>query len=483
VTGRLSWAPLAYPPLLAAAFVLSIYLDTPVSLPQTFRALLTLVLTSSVLQMGASLLLHSRAAGAIVAACGVLILMFGWVITLAALSWAWLWIRLGRAGTPPVWLPAPATVNRAMGTLTVAFATVVVVTGIFGGALGLPRLPPAPTVPAAASGDPPDLFVILLDAYARADTLARLGFDNRPFLDELNQRGFQVAEHSRSNYSRTGLTLASMFNMAYLHDIPALASPPAGYNQQHRLLGDTLHAGNPALDTLEAAGYETFSIPSRAAQYAIEPVDQVLAGSELDNFEIHLVCKTALGVVSPPLAIGTIYDQQRARIREAFATAASLAVAPHERGRFVFTHVMAPHPPFIFDAKGRPAAVPELPSVCGALEPSGDPALAQARYLDQLTFLNILVLEAVDRILAAEPDALIVLMSDHGSRLDSTDFAESTANFMALRAARVAVPSTMTPVALFPMLLNGYLGTRLQVPEPRSFASVERAPWPVREVP
>lgn len=354
--------------------------------------------------------------------------------------------------------------------------------GVSNGSVGLPR-PSIAQVAAAQASTGPDIFVILLDAYARADTLVALGHDNRPFLADLEQRGFQVAEQSRSNYSRTGLTLASMFHMAYVADIPALASPPDGYNQQHRLISDTLQAGSPALDRLRAAGYETFSIPSQLTQYAIEPVDHVMVGGELDSFEIHLLCTTLLGSIVSSAAAILVYEQQRSRIREAFATIASLAGEPHQRGRFVFGHLMAPHPPFIFDDQGNPTSLPDPPSACGILEPPGDPELRRAQYLDQLTYTNVLVLQTVDSILTAEPDALIVLMSDHGSRLEFTDFAESTSNFMAIRADQVIVPTTMTPVALFPMLFNGYLGTHLQLPQPHSFASLEGTPWPMREVP
>ena len=41
----------------------------------------------------------------------------------------------------------------------------------------------------------PDIYVVLLDAYPRADTLDNdFGYDNSPFLDGLRAEGFDVAE-------------------------------------------------------------------------------------------------------------------------------------------------------------------------------------------------------------------------------------------------------------------------------------------------
>ena len=59
-----------------------------------------------------------------------------------------------------------------------------------------------------ANGNSPNIYILLLDGYPRADTLAeRYDFDNRPFLEELRDRGFDVAERSRTNYMFTQLVL------------------------------------------------------------------------------------------------------------------------------------------------------------------------------------------------------------------------------------------------------------------------------------
>ncbi|GAG01149.1 unnamed protein product, partial [marine sediment metagenome] len=50
----------------------------------------------------------------------------------------------------------------------------------------------------------PDIYYIILDAYTRDDTMRSFyEFDNTPFLETLEDRGFYVARCSQSNYAKT----------------------------------------------------------------------------------------------------------------------------------------------------------------------------------------------------------------------------------------------------------------------------------------
>ena len=479
----IDWLPLGAPPLLAIVFVLAIYVDTPVSLPQTYRALLVGGGAVLLIQLALSLLLRSAGLGAL-AAAGVVLMVasIDWLVILGLVggACAWEWIRLRRERSGRSMRPLSVAAPPAVLALTVAYLGSVLITGTGAAAFGLPTIRQPRITEAVDPQGGPGIYVLMLDAYARADTLAGLGFDNREFLTSLEELDFQVAHDSRSNYTRTGLTLASMFNMAYLEDIPHLASPPEGYNQQHRYISGALHAGNRVLDILDAAGYETFYIPSRIAQYAVEPVDHMLAGAELDNFELHLLSRTRL---APFVSAEWLYGQQRDRTLQSFAQVASIAGEASEP-RFVFAHLMTPHPPFVFAADGTLPAVPScFPATCSIFEPPTDPNLAVERYIDQVQYTNKLVLATVRSIMDDEPNAVVVLMSDHGSRLTFGDLLESSRNFMAVHATGVHMPDDLTPVALFPYLLNGYLDSHLDLPPARSLASLERTPWPMQEVP
>jgi len=54
----------------------------------------------------------------------------------------------------------------------------------------------------------PDIYYIVLDAYARTDVLQQVyGIDNHAFLSNLQELGFQIVPCSRSNYNETILPL------------------------------------------------------------------------------------------------------------------------------------------------------------------------------------------------------------------------------------------------------------------------------------
>jgi hypothetical protein len=64
--------------------------------------------------------------------------------------------------------------------------------------------------------DKPDIYLVVTDGYAGLETLARLGYDNRPFLDSLRSRGFHVVNNSQANYNFTTFSMASMLNMDWV---------------------------------------------------------------------------------------------------------------------------------------------------------------------------------------------------------------------------------------------------------------------------
>jgi len=63
----------------------------------------------------------------------------------------------------------------------------------------------------------PDIFYLVLDAYARDDVLRDVyAHDNSSFVDFLQTNGFYLAKRSRANYIPTFQSLASALNMDYL---------------------------------------------------------------------------------------------------------------------------------------------------------------------------------------------------------------------------------------------------------------------------
>ena len=74
---------------------------------------------------------------------------------------------------------------------------------------------------------PFDIYYIVLDGYARGDILKEIyAYDNQPFLTQLEELGFYVADSSYANYNQTRLSIPSALNMAYMQDLGINTATP-----------------------------------------------------------------------------------------------------------------------------------------------------------------------------------------------------------------------------------------------------------------
>src|SRR5262249_14491375 len=162
------------------------------------------------------------------------------------------------------------------------------------------------------------------------------------------------------------------------------------------------------------------------------------------------------------------------------------AVAALPCPKFVFAHIMAPHPPFVFGAKGE-AVRPRYPYN----EADGSQLLQmgkitreeyQTGYINQLLYINRRVLEAVDAILKqSRRPPIIILQGDHGSRmnvdwdsLEKTDLREPFSIFNAYLVpprVRRHLYDNITPVNSFRIVLTSMFGADYPPLPDRSFFS------------
>lgn len=142
----------------------------------------------------------------------------------------------------------------------------------------------------------PDIYLIVLDAYARSDILQELyDYDNGEFIDNLRQRGFYVADSSRSNYVSTAQSLTSLLNMNYLHRFMATDA-----RQFSRLPTALMLENNRVTAFLKKYGYQTVAFATGYAPTEIDYADYYLkSGVTLSEFENHLLNQTPL-----PLLLG-----------------------------------------------------------------------------------------------------------------------------------------------------------------------------------
>jgi hypothetical protein len=468
---------LAAPFAVAVAAILSIYFGSGSPLEGTYRAIaLALVLVLAV----EGILIPFVGLGYAAAVTAVLVLVvfkdkatLGAVGAVSAGVALWSWTRRR---------PPPAVLIEQAVRLGAAFVLITTIgAGILQGALGLPTIAAKADVDEA--GDGSDIILVLLDGYPRSDTLATaFGFDNGPFLEGLEARGFEVAARSRSNYSLTGLTFASMFQMRHIPDIEPLAQETR-LAEGWRAISEVLAAPLPALETLRHHGYETIGIPSVVNEMRLRSADRDLDTGQVVQLETVLLGKTLLAPVVNWMAPDFLFDQMRDRSLESIA--AVEAVAADTKQQFVFAHLMLPHAPFVFGPNGEPLSQPDCVPVCSIFEPPADHDEWLRLYRDQVKFVNQRMLEMIDAMQAGEADPVIILMSDHGSRgFAAENPDEMLLNFFASATPGVPglFPEDATPINVFPRLFGAYLDEESDLLPDRFFLPDGDGPTQIKAV-
>jgi len=365
--------------------------------------------------------------------------------------------------------------------------------------LQFPEVRPVPGFRPDASPEtsPPDIYYIILDGYARGDILQELyDYDNRTFLDELTARGFHVVTDAHANYCQTTLSLASSLNMRYLDPTTDHFDP----DSDNRSYVEQMILQNEVHRFLHANGYTSAAFATGYRSTEIETVDVFReAGADLlflDEFQNGLLNTTPLPAILNKLRRYRLFgggighaqaERHRDQVLSVFRHLQRTRSAPQPQ--FVFAHIITPHPPFLFGRNGEhlfPGGVYNMADgnhLIGPYLPTRDEYVR--KYVDQLIYINGLVLSAVDSILArsARPP-VIILQSDHGpgsqlnwDSIDSTNVKERLSILNAYylpEGGDALLYDGITPVNTFRLIFNRYLGTDYQLLDDRSYFST----WP-----
>lgn len=501
----------------AAAFVLSAYVANSVSPFAMFRGLAVAVATAGIVWALAWLALRNAQTAALVATAVVAFLVFGRELAQ---------ITSNILGLLPVWqlviLGAPLALALAvaarlaarslrrpggigqwtsgLNALALVLTLLILATGVTNGTASqsLEDLQQGVSLDAApdradVSRQGPDIYVILLDGHARQDVLAqRYDYDLEPFLGGLEQRGFEVARASHSNYMFTQLTLTSMFHRALL-PVAALGTLVGG--RPTNAAAREAVVRNPTFDFLRAHGYATVAFGTPYENIAMRQADVFVEGQPLNEFEQHLISSTFLLDMIRAAAPDLMPGAQRTAINAVFTNMPLVARDPDLGPRFVFAHVMAPHVPFVFGPHGEPVDIPVLRVFEQYAAGMGlSQAEFEKRFADQTEYADARTLEAIDAILAASSQRpIIIVMSDHGARSRTFDPTTATADdlrerFGTLFAAYTpgqsdVFPPDVTPAQIMVDLLNAYFGTDFPQPAQGTFASEISHPYDFTQVP
>ena len=351
--------------------------------------------------------------------------------------------------------------------------------------------------------DAPDVYYIILDAYGRADIIQEIfNYDNSPFLDMLRERGFYIADYSRSNYAQTSLSITSSSNMEYLQDLIPNLDPK---DKSRDVLWSLLKHGK-VRTALEAIGYKTVAFPTGLTgtdlqdadvYYSAGTMDEIVSLSAVTPFESMLVYNSAGriltdGLIVLPSFIEELrypYEVRRARTLNAFEHL--MDIPDLEGPHFVFAHIIAPHPPFVFDRNGNPVD-PNAPFSLGFGYGEYRPEELESwikGYREQLLFVNDRMIQVIDAILTkSETPPIIVIQADHGPKAE-TDILPYTHERLSIfnayylpNGGNESLYPSITPVNSFRVVFNTYFDASLEILPDRVFYSQYSKPYSFFEV-
>jgi hypothetical protein len=324
----------------------------------------------------------------------------------------------------------------------------------------------------------PNIHMLLLDGYPRADVLASVGYENHEFLDAMRERGFDVYDDSLSNYDLTPFSLLSILSLQHVNAIESVQlergheTAAEQARQMTRALLDP-----PIFDALENVGYTTRLLTADVVSVTLGGADVTWNPGTANNFELDALQRTPLAGMLE--MFGFAIGEHRAHVER---TMARWADAPAEPA-FTFAHVVTPHSPFLYGRDGTAAESPPCyPGSCQLYhqepEGSGWPLTEYwSRMGDHLDSLNQAVLDTVDELVESDPEAVVVVLSDHG--MSGPDELDRFRNVIIARTPGHGglLGDAPTPINVLPRVLNAYLGTDLPIRPDTLYRHGEGADW------
>ena len=255
----------------------------------------------------------------------------------------------------------------------------------------------------------PDIYFLLFDGYSSSKTLKEnYHYDNSGLDSFLTGEGFRIQKDSRSNYFMTMFSMTSMLNLSYLANCPE----NIGSEDFTNLIGPL--RDNEVTRFLSARGYSIvnnsiFDLaghPSTIDQPFIPTRTKLITSRTLINYIVRDMGKWLTEhFVTAERYYNNVYHTNEQLLTQTLEESKKAPAAP----RFVYTHLLLPHFPHLFDSLQHRRATKDVVAdkEVVRLEP----------YLNYLPYTNARIKELISTIKKnSGGKAVIIFMSDHGFR-------------------------------------------------------------------
>jgi hypothetical protein len=311
----------------------------------------------------------------------------------------------------------------------------------------------------------PDVYYIVLDSHTRSDALLTdYNLDNSPYLDQLRQMGFYIADCSRTNYDYTQAAIVAALDMDYLTSL---------YPYLEQLnTKDTwvLLKKSRVRNLLEQAGYKTVAFNTgyewsnlRDADIYLSLGNDSYSLQKVNPFEAMLIKSTALLILTDSQVQFLLsrfkdvnFPYSYHVISQNFILEQLPLIAKDPDPTFAFVHLLVPHVPFVFAPDGSIVSDPLFYN--GDKAWPGDDVHRTLGYANQVEFIDRKMVEIMRAILAESvTPPIIVIMGDHGL-LGENRYEILNAYYLPAGGSRELYPS-ITPVNSFRVIFDVFFGS------------------------
>jgi len=284
----------------------------------------------------------------------------------------------------------------------------------------------------------PDIYYIILDGYASLSTIKEhYGYDNSEFANRLTDKGFFIAQESRTHIAATEYSIASVLNMEYIGGTVPL---------------DIVYeriAHNSVAKFLRSEGYSFVYIGTLTVDADLHYNPYKSGGSSVAvNEFLRIAWNTTMLNPFYMYIFGTQFDNyHRAAVMGSIELLGNL---PEMSGpKFVYAHINCPHDPFVFSSSGGHVGAGNFYNY-----------VDKQVYLGQYIFITNEIEEVIVALLEkSKTPPIIILQSDHGVKTLGKDAGTRIFNAIYLPDnGKEYLYDSIPQVNTYRLIFNHYFG-------------------------
>ncbi len=248
----------------------------------------------------------------------------------------------------------------------------------------------------------PNVYLLILESYHSPEAMKKLyNYDNSEFLKYLKDRNYHAWENSFSSYSFTMASVASLFAMDQVNNIPMKGSLDG--NAYRDIIGGKY--GNTALKILKNNNYKVQYLFGEALHFHTPMLDYDLLTSNLFApmavFEIDALTEKV----------------QQQKLKNVDMLFSRIDYAAKNKPVFTAVKLGAMHTPSRFDwYPDKVKKMPEFSEYAANKDfISANKLYWKDAYIEAVKAANKELVSVIDYIEAQDPEAVVILIGDHGA--------------------------------------------------------------------